>query len=176
MTAARQVKNLTWYCQGHTFTTDIIVLDLLPYDVILGYGWLKQYSPMHCDWVAKTISFPHKGKHITLQGLHPPPMQLSSISAKQVYKSTQGNDIWAYVILDITQPNQGTRQAEQNSPSEDIQLLLHQYVDVFSDPQQLPPSRSYDHAIPLLPDQYQSTQGHITTHHKHKTEIEIQVK
>ena len=55
MTTAEKVKNLQWYIQGHAFTTDMIVLDLLPYDAILGFDWLKTFSPMQCDWAAKTL-------------------------------------------------------------------------------------------------------------------------
>jgi len=33
-----------------------------------------------------------------------------------------------------------------------IEDLLHQYADVFDIPKQLPPSRIYDHTIPLLPN------------------------
>jgi hypothetical protein len=40
MKTNRQVTNLQWYIQGHTFTTTMTVLDLLPYDAILGYDWL----------------------------------------------------------------------------------------------------------------------------------------
>jgi hypothetical protein len=59
MTTARKVQNLSWYIQGHTFTSDMIVLDLLPYDAILGYDWLQEHSPMQCDWMAKTLTFTH---------------------------------------------------------------------------------------------------------------------
>jgi hypothetical protein len=55
MTTCRQVKNLTWYIQGHSFSKDMIVLDMLPYDAILDYDWLKQYNPMTGDWQAKTL-------------------------------------------------------------------------------------------------------------------------
>jgi hypothetical protein len=50
LTTARKVANLQWFIQGHTFYQDMVVLDLLPYDVILGYDWLKANSPMQCDW------------------------------------------------------------------------------------------------------------------------------
>jgi hypothetical protein len=33
----------------------MIVLDMLPYDAILDYDWLKQYNPMTGDWQAKTL-------------------------------------------------------------------------------------------------------------------------
>jgi len=78
----RQVKNLQWYIQGKTFTTDMIVLDSLPYDAILGYDWLKANSPMNCDWETKSLQFKHQGKNITIHGLQDPSTQLQSISAK----------------------------------------------------------------------------------------------
>ena len=55
MTATKMVKDLKWYIQGHTFQIDMIVLDLLPYDAILGFDRLKTFSPMQCDWQAKTL-------------------------------------------------------------------------------------------------------------------------
>ena len=53
MTTRSKVSNLQWLSEGYTFNTDMIVLDLLPYDAILGYDWLKANSPMQCDWQAK---------------------------------------------------------------------------------------------------------------------------
>jgi hypothetical protein len=47
--------------QGHTLSSDMTVLDMAPYDVILGYDWLKQHSPMKCDWDTKTLEFEHQG-------------------------------------------------------------------------------------------------------------------
>jgi hypothetical protein len=49
------VKNLECYCQGQYFTTDMVVLDMHPYDAILGYDWLQTHSPMQCDWAHKTL-------------------------------------------------------------------------------------------------------------------------
>lgn len=72
MATTTQVKNLQWYIQGKTFTTDMIVLDTLPYDAILGYDWMKRNSPMTCDWQAKTMQFVHQGRQVTLQGITDP--------------------------------------------------------------------------------------------------------
>jgi hypothetical protein len=85
MTTTKQVKGLDWYIQGHTFTTDMIVLDLLPYDAILGFDWLKAYSPMTCDWKGKTLQFTHQNRSVVLQGIQSKPLELNAISAKQVY-------------------------------------------------------------------------------------------
>jgi hypothetical protein len=40
------VPNLTWECQGHTFSTTFRVFDVPSYDMILGMDWLESLSPM----------------------------------------------------------------------------------------------------------------------------------
>jgi hypothetical protein len=51
------VKAMEWWANGHTYVSDMRVLELGAYDAILGYDWLKGHSPMHCDWEKKVISF-----------------------------------------------------------------------------------------------------------------------
>lgn len=94
-----QVPQLQWYIQGHTLTSDMIVLDMAPYDAILGYDWLRSNSPMTCNWNTKSLAFIHKGQQITLQGLLPPPLKATPISATKLYNSTKGNDAWAFAIV-----------------------------------------------------------------------------
>ena len=129
-----------------------------------------------CDWVGETLTFQHKGTSVTLRGIKPHPLQLSTISAKQFYKSTWGNDIWAYVVLDTMKEQSEANNVVPMVPNEDVQLLLHQYADVFMDPQTLPPPRSYDHAIPLIPDVVPINSRPYHYSPQHKTEIENQVK
>ena len=57
MTTNRKVQGLSWYCQGHTLSTDMVVLDMHPYDAILGFDWLQSNSPMQCDWQQKHWNF-----------------------------------------------------------------------------------------------------------------------
>jgi len=57
MTTNRKVQGLSWYGQGHTLSTDMVVLDMHPYDAILGFDWLQSNSPMQCDWQHKTLEF-----------------------------------------------------------------------------------------------------------------------
>lgn len=100
MLTDRMVSNLQWYYQGYTMTSDMIVMDMHPYDAILGFDWLQAHSPMQCDWMNKTLEFQEGHSHIKLQGLQDPPLHLSVISAKKVYNSAKGNDVWAFVLLD----------------------------------------------------------------------------
>ena len=72
--ADKMVKQLEWYCQGHTLVADMIVLDMHPYDAILGFDWLQRHSPMQCDWQLKTLEFKVNGLSVKLQGINPPPL------------------------------------------------------------------------------------------------------
>jgi hypothetical protein len=108
----------------------MIVLDMLPYDAILGYDWLMTFSPMQCDWQAKTMQFQHHGRSVVLKGLQSLALEVSSMTAKQVYKCTKGNDVWAFVILDTAIPKE-LAISEPQPKEDDLKHLPLQYADVF---------------------------------------------
>jgi hypothetical protein len=172
LTTNKMVAQLQCYYQGQSFSTDMIVLDTQPYDAILGYDWLSTHSPMKCDWQAKTIEFLEKGRPVKLKGLTSPPLQLSSISATKVYNSTKGNAIWVFVLVDQVPPPAVTSTKDIRQLPDTIQDLLVVYKDVFTDPQALPPSRGYDHAIPTLPGSQPINSKPYHYSPQHKTEIE----
>lgn len=138
----KKVLALQWYCQGHTLTTKMVVLDMNPYDAILGFDWLQKHSLMQCDWINKTLEFTNHGRLIQLKGLHQQPLQLTSISATKVYNSTKGNGIWAFVLVDYIPDSLQliSNTSDQQNPA--IQQLLDTSQDVFSDPQTMPPHRA----------------------------------
>lgn len=176
MTTSKKVPQLEWYIQGHTIVSDLIVIDMDPYDAILGYDWLKHHSPMQCDWNNKTLQFKHKGKTIKLQGSRQSPLEATPISVPQLYHDTKGNNTWAFVIVESTAANSyPTPQQDSPTPPE-VQHILNQYTEVFQDPQTLPPTRSYDHSIPLIPGAVPVNARPYHYSPQHKTEIETQVK
>jgi hypothetical protein len=65
---------------------------------------------------------------------------------------------------------------ENQELNADITLLLEQYGDVFEEPTELPPSRSYDHRIPLVPDTNPPQMRPYRVPHKLKDELEKQIK
>lgn len=164
------VPQLEWVCQGHTLTVDMRVLELGTYDAILGFDWLETCSPMQCDWGSRTMEFTDKGRQIKIQGIKPAIMKLDTMSAKLLWKSCKGNDIWAYAIVNFI-PEQQLQDIPEN-----IQCLLHQYTDIFSDAKMLPPTRVYDHAIALQPGAVPINCRPYKYSPQHKTEIERQVK
>lgn len=50
-------KGFKWQLQQATFTTDMIILPLGCYDVILGVQWLKSLGPILCDFEKLHMEF-----------------------------------------------------------------------------------------------------------------------
>jgi hypothetical protein len=50
------IPQCSWFYQGQQFLTDLKILTLGTYDMILGMDWLEEHNP-DIDWVAKTLQF-----------------------------------------------------------------------------------------------------------------------
>ncbi|XP_071939819.1 uncharacterized protein [Coffea arabica] len=70
LTCNQWIPNMKWEMQGHNFTQDVYVLDLEPYDLILGVDWMKHYSPMTFDFKELTLSFDKEGETVLLSDLN----------------------------------------------------------------------------------------------------------
>lgn len=94
------VKGVNW-CDGHTFTTNMRVLDLGAYDAILGFDWLKANSPMTCHWELKTLEFMNNGVWVKVQGIkQQQQLNLLELSCQQLEKWLKGNEVWALVVVE----------------------------------------------------------------------------
>lgn len=148
MSCTALVQDLTWWIQGNAFTYSVRVLELGGYDMILGMDWLEQWGEMTCQWKEKWVRYMYEGQLITLQGVPPVPvLEVQEISLEQVIDCYRDNEVWATAL--VTPLN-----VDKSHPSEcsDVVLaLLVEFSDVFADPETLPPSRAYDHAIHLMP-------------------------
>jgi hypothetical protein len=147
------------------------VLDLLAYDAILGYDWLKLHSPITHNWEHKSMQFSHKGQTILIQGVQQTNVTLEELPVDRMIKWWARNDIWAMAIVDVNPP-------EDTSPPmlPDIQQVLDEFQDVFQAPESLPPERNYDHSIPILHNVVPINFRPYRYSPLHKYEIERQVK
>ncbi|XP_073360126.1 uncharacterized protein [Aegilops tauschii subsp. strangulata] len=142
------VRSLPWQVPGHTFHTDLRVLQLSAYDGVLGMDWLSQHSPMNCHWQLKTISFQTEGKTVHLQGvraseLHP----ISELDAYELHRMEVANDIWIAALVTVERVD---KQPNTAVPPR-IQKVLKEFDDIFAEPTALPPRHQYDHGIHLEP-------------------------
>ena len=95
----------------------------------------------------KWVQFQYMDQTIRLQGIIPAKItQLQEFRMEQVISWHKENEIWATALLEHKTVETVA------STSEEITVLLESYQDVFASPNNLPPSRDYDHAIHLVPD------------------------
>ena len=59
---------LPWSIGQYSFTSDLCVLPLAAFDMIVGMDWLESFSPMHVHWKHKWLSIPYEGHSVILQG------------------------------------------------------------------------------------------------------------
>ncbi|XP_073300538.1 uncharacterized protein [Primulina huaijiensis] len=131
--------------QGHTFQPELFVLSLHGADVILGASWLATLGWVRQHYDKLLSEFEYDGKPIQLVG-NPPalptPIQLHSFSR------TAYTDAMALCFrLDLVHVS----ATEDDSAPPELEALLSQFSTVFETTHELPPSRVYDHAIPLFP-------------------------
>lgn len=56
-----QLLQANWSVQGCVFESDMKVLALKHYDMIVGMDWLEKYSPMKVHWKQKWMVIPYEG-------------------------------------------------------------------------------------------------------------------
>jgi hypothetical protein len=113
------------------FISDFKLLPLPYYDIILGIDWLETQSPMRIDWLNKWMCLNVNGNSIQLHGVQPSLPEFSLVEL---------------VLVSAVEP-----VVPQHVMPEPIQLLLQSFANLFKEPKSLPPRRSCNHIIPLIP-------------------------
>lgn len=121
---------------GFPFSGDLRILPLHHYDLIVGMDWLEAFSPMKVDWKFKWLSIPFKGSQVFLQGIV--------------------EDNYPELLVHISEFCHISSAASQQELNSDqlpapIAALLKEFDVLFVPPTELPPPRSCDHVIPLIP-------------------------
>jgi hypothetical protein len=130
------VTGLEWWCQGKTFKTDLKVLPLGGYDMILGMEWLEEFSPMWVDWKRKKMRLTYEEKRITLVGIKEQLDQCKPVSARQLKGMAKAGAISQLEQLCALEE----KGLEQGLPLE-VQEVLNRFQDRFQEPRTLPPHR-----------------------------------
>lgn len=162
---------LAWWVPGYSGYTTMRVIDLGVYDYVLGYDCLRQHSPILHDWENKTMQFEEKGVQYNVKGIPYTPPTAQELPFSKAVKWGLGNDIWAYAIVEMEAP----MPVEVELPVF-VQRVLDEFQDVFLPPTQLPPSRLYDHSIPIIPGSIPVNSRPYRYSPLHKDEIERNVK
>lgn len=121
---------------------------------------------------------------MTLQGAHDS-LGLETISAGQLHKLNKRNEVVEFYIMHMVEKHASpgtdnltlnSLQSKQTTPSLTvINQILQQFESVFSEPNQLPPERIFDHHIPLETHSKPVNVRPYRFPHFQKNEIEKQV-
>lgn len=148
------IPALQWWTQHNTFSSDMKVLPLKSYDLILGVDWLEMVGDMWANWKKKTMRFRHQGKRITLRGVTDDTTTCSIIASKQLKGLLRKGAIAHMIELNHMED---TSVTPVGTVPDEVQALITANQNLFQEPANLLPHRTFDHSILSCQDQNQST-------------------
>ena len=148
-------KGLFWTLHGSSFPTDVLLLPLENYDMVLGIQWLETLGEIRWDFKHLRMEFEVNGQRHVLRGGS---VDLKTVNVKQLHKilshSSGCSLIQLYSLQEVENTkfhcfNNGITLTKDGKVNKPIEELLLKYDSLFQEPNQLPPHRRHDHRIPL---------------------------
>ncbi|XP_024955869.1 uncharacterized protein LOC112498643 [Citrus sinensis] len=144
--------------QGTVFTVDLFVLPIEGPDIVLGIQWLQLLRRVYHDYSALSMDFCWHGAPVTLRGDLSTTSSLITLNQLQALVHNAGIS-----HLFALQPVHVLREESTHTPggspfelpvnlTKPFVTLLHTYRNLFLPPTALPPHRTIDHKIHLLPN------------------------
>ncbi|XP_042013895.1 uncharacterized protein LOC121762165 [Salvia splendens] len=174
-------KGLKWSLRGTTFSTDVLLLPLGSCDMVLGIQWLETLGDIRWNFKNLTMDFTLNGKRHLLRGGSTEQVD-HAVSEKEMNKLLAHHEGIQLCCIQMNTEGHsdlltmGQEHTEKDSPIPyHIQSFLDGQSSMFAEPTALPPMRSHNHKIPLLP--YATPVNSRPYRHSalHKTIIEKQV-
>ncbi|KAD6453982.1 hypothetical protein E3N88_08688 [Mikania micrantha] len=159
-------KQVPLVIQQHTIIVDFYVLPLQGWDIVLGVSWLSTLGPVITDYSTSRFEFTQDGKNITWQG--DTLATLQPIQFNGLRRLAQTDSIDELFHLALASPD---LPVPSDCPA-DLQAILTKLDMVFQPPTGLPPNRSHDHSINLLPNHSTVSVRPYRYPHFQKQEIE----
>lgn len=144
--SAGRCRGVCLALHGEPICVDLYLLPLVGCDAVLGAQWLSTLGPILWDFSKLSMKFSNGGKEVLLQGE-------ASAEAQIVGEEEMGRELRKQkegAILQIFSLEGKLPSSNQCLDSQLAKLMLS-FSDVFSEPKSLPPNRTHNHQIPLLP-------------------------
>jgi len=147
------VPNAPLRIENYQDKVKLFVTKLKLYDVILGKSWLEKYNPS-INWKTNEICFRSQKTDIVLCAKEKPKSEsyLNPLTATQLKKTAKDSEL--FLLLLETSSVNNIETDSGNTDNENLKSLLKEFDDVFPKdlPSGLPPARSVDHKIELIPE------------------------
>ena len=147
-------------------------------DIILGMDWLESLGKVTADFAGKTLEFTQGSKPVTLRGIVPPPSRVSLQSLSSLISPGGSLECYEILLLDPT-PSSSPDAIQADFPQalpHGVLTVLEGFRQVFTVPEGMPPKRSYDHRVHLLPGSRPINVRPYRYPYFQKNEIERQVR
>ncbi|GJR01060.1 putative mitochondrial protein [Tanacetum coccineum] len=138
--------DLKWSLQNEVFTSDVMLLPLGGCEMVLGIQWLATLGDMQCNFEKLIMRFNYNGRQLVLRGI-----KNTHVHWIQGRKGMLKQDELSSMALCVYQV-QLCQMESTGSVSAEVEQVLTQFDEVFKVPKDLPPQRSHDHQIPLMPN------------------------
>jgi len=149
--------------QGLSIRADFYVLPVVACQTVLGVQWLKTLGSIETDYKQLSMSFCQVGKSHTIRGLQR--YEITPMIMKELLHHS-GPKFFLHMMSTTAQLEPTT-----HIPA-DLQRLLKEFDHLFKEPFGLPPVRSHDHHISLLPNQPRVSTRPYRYPHYQKNKIE----
>jgi len=140
-------KNFSWSLLAETFTTDVILVPLGNYEMVLGIQWLASLGPILWDFKKLRMEFKKGGRRVVLRGTQKTNVEWMGGKRFQqtMHKSSQ------FFAIQVQPAHLAVELCSVVTTGPEIQSLLKEFVEVFEEPKALPPHRELDHKMLLKP-------------------------
>ncbi|KAJ4764940.1 polyprotein [Rhynchospora pubera] len=149
MTTSEKCVNVPFKLQNHSLCVTVRLLNIQGYDLILGMDWLSQHGPMSIDWEAGKVQLCKEGKVMDLVVTQE---EATAHMCQGFWNPTREQQKGHLLLLAHISCLDEVKWDKHATPGADMQLILSKFPQVFQEPTTLPPQRTVDHQIPILPD------------------------
>lgn len=142
---------VTIWIQEVKFQVDLFVLEVSGCDVVLGVQWLASLGNVTTNYRELTMKFVKGGEMVMLKGnAVATPREVSNKVLKKLLDSNTVAGM--YELRSVNGPASELCLEGLPEMAAELRTVLHKFKGVFAEPKTLPPKRSIDHRIELLPN------------------------
>ncbi|KAJ8751592.1 hypothetical protein K2173_016841 [Erythroxylum novogranatense] len=134
--------------QGCPIIADFFVLPKAACPVVLGVQWLETLGPIQTDYKKLTMSFNLDGVRYIFNGMRN--REMEALTEKESQQLGTTGTLGTGLFIQLVPHERGDNNNTTVQP--DLEEILKDHECVFQKPTTLPPPRTRDHRIPLLPD------------------------
>uniref|UniRef100_A0A803MXW2 Uncharacterized protein n=1 Tax=Chenopodium quinoa TaxID=63459 RepID=A0A803MXW2_CHEQI len=138
-------RQFTWCVGGKEYVTDVMLIPLGNYDMVLGIQWLSTLGSISWNFKQLTMKFHFNGEDIELQGISPKKLKVLAAGPSQKLMSA-ASQICLIQVSDssIFASSCMVQLCGGNKEHHELQELKQRFSAVFEEPEGLPLSRDSD--------------------------------